>query len=171
MHAPSNSTVNLSGKRQNTIAFSIVPWQWEGTCGSNSATRKMRSSLSYSVNTIVADDLALQGARSSVTLIMSSFSRDILALTPEGLTSFSYSLVTYCKTQQKSMKTGPQTLHYKSLCHLDLREQLAASLKRYIMHQESKQYNFQPVTHITCTCLNGFNHSDTNHTNVKPIDQ
>ena len=147
MHAPSNSILDLCGKLQNTIAFSIVPWQWEGTNGSKSATRNMRTSLSYIVNTIVADDLALQGARSSATLVMSSFSRDILASVPEGLTSFSYSLVTDCKTQQKSMKTGPQTLHYKSLCHLDLREQLATWLKWYIMHQESKQYYFQSATH------------------------
>ena len=159
MQARSNSTLNICGKLKNTIAFSIVPWQWESTSGSNSATRKIRTTLSYKVNNIVADDPALQGARASAAMAMRSFSRDNLTSAPEGLPSFSYSLVTYCKTQQKSMKTGPQTLHYKSLCHLDLREQLAASLKRYIMHQESKQYNFQPVTHnITCTCLNGFRH-------------
>ena len=153
MHSPSDSTLDLCGKLKNTIAFSIVPWQWEGTSASNSATRKMRTSLSYSVNTIVADDLALQGTRASTTMVISSFSRDIMASALEGLTSFSYSLVTYCKTQQKSMKTGPPTLHYISLCHLDLREQLAAWLQWYIMHQESKRYYFQPVTHTPCMFL------------------
>ena len=134
----------------------------------NSATRKMRTSLSYIVNTIVADDLALQGTRSSATLVMSSFPRDILASAQEGLTSFSNSLVTYCKTQQKSMKTGPPTLHYKSLCHLDLREQLAAWLKWYIMHQESKPYSTSN-TYISRVPVRTV--SDTNHANVKPIDR
>ena len=57
-------------QHENILAFLIIPEHWEGTDSWNQSTWKTRTHLSCIVNTMVADDLATAGARSSATIVL-----------------------------------------------------------------------------------------------------
>ena len=67
---------------RNMFASSIISHQWDGAGCWNPSTWKTMTSLSYMFNTMAADDLATQGARSSAAMILTHFSYDILSSAP-----------------------------------------------------------------------------------------
>ena len=57
-------------KYNNIFAFSMISQHWDGTGSLNPSLCETRNHLSYLVNTRVADDLVIQGARASATMVL-----------------------------------------------------------------------------------------------------
>ena len=57
-------------KYNNIFAFSMISQHWNGTGNWNPSLWKTRNHLSYLVNTGVADDPVMQGARTSSTMVL-----------------------------------------------------------------------------------------------------
>ena len=55
------------------LAFSIIFQNWVGTVTWNRSSWKTRTCLSCIVNTIIANELAMQGARASAAIVWSSY--------------------------------------------------------------------------------------------------
>ena len=53
------------------LAFHIISWNWDGKGTLNHSSWKMTTSLSYAANTMVADDMTMQGARASTGMVLS----------------------------------------------------------------------------------------------------
>ena len=64
---------------KNIFAFSDISGYWKAADTWNFSLSKERTHLSYAINAMVADDLQMQEARPSAAIVLTLFSRSILA--------------------------------------------------------------------------------------------
>ena len=77
---------------QNTFISHFTPWHWNVADCQNELQRKTKISTLYSDNIMAADDLATQGARASVAMVLPKLSWNILLSAPQGLTHWPWVL-------------------------------------------------------------------------------
>ena len=79
------STFASHKERYMYVWFSIIYQHLDDTDNWNSSSWRKRTSSCYTVNTIIADDLATPGARASSVMVLILFNQNILLSAPEAL--------------------------------------------------------------------------------------
>ena len=75
-------------KHKHAFTIFITPPHWHDMCSWNLPSYTTGTYLGYMINIIAADDLVVQGARASATIMLNLLNRDNSVPTPKGLTNW-----------------------------------------------------------------------------------